>query len=91
MGDRYYSESGANRSSFKGQPDWEITLIESEVTFERSGKVRKGPEGPEGHESRAYGTHFAWSGPFRTFRKVRKGPERLETVEGALNKKIILE
>ena len=31
VGDRYYSESGANRSSFKGQPDWEITLIESEV------------------------------------------------------------
>ena len=31
QGDRYYSESGANRSSYKGQPDWEITLIESEV------------------------------------------------------------
>ena len=30
-GDRYYSETGANRSHYKGQPDWEITLIESEV------------------------------------------------------------
>ena len=31
VGDRYYSETGANRSNYKGQPDWEITLIESEV------------------------------------------------------------
>jgi MOSC domain-containing protein YiiM len=31
VGDRYYSETGKNRSNYKGQPDWEITLIESEV------------------------------------------------------------
>jgi MOSC domain-containing protein YiiM len=30
-GDRYFSQTGKNRSSYKGQPDWEITLIESEV------------------------------------------------------------
>jgi MOSC domain-containing protein YiiM len=30
-GDRYLSNTGANRSNYKGQPDWEITLIESEV------------------------------------------------------------
>ena len=30
-GDRYFSNSGKNRSHFNGQPDWEITLIESEV------------------------------------------------------------
>jgi MOSC domain-containing protein YiiM len=30
-GDRYFSDSGSNRSSYKGQPDFEITLIESEV------------------------------------------------------------
>ncbi len=30
-GDRYFSRTGKNRSSYKGQPDWEITLIESEV------------------------------------------------------------
>jgi len=30
-GDRYFSNSGKNRSSFNGQPDWEITLIEAEV------------------------------------------------------------
>lgn len=34
VGDRYYSETGANRSNYKGQPDWEITLIESEVIAE---------------------------------------------------------
>jgi len=31
IGDRYYSETGKNRSSHNGQPDWELTLIESEV------------------------------------------------------------
>ena len=31
VGDRYFSDSGSNRSSYKGQPDFEITLIESEV------------------------------------------------------------
>jgi MOSC domain-containing protein YiiM len=30
-GDRYFSQTGKNRSNYKGQPDWEITLIESEV------------------------------------------------------------
>ena len=30
-GDRYFSNTGKNRSSYKGQPDWEITLIEAEV------------------------------------------------------------
>jgi len=30
-GDRYFSRTGKNRSNYKGQPDWEITLIESEV------------------------------------------------------------
>ena len=30
-GDRYFSTTGKNRSNYKGQPDWEITLIESEV------------------------------------------------------------
>ena len=30
-GDRYFSQTGKNRSHYKGQPDWEITLIESEV------------------------------------------------------------
>ena len=30
-GDRYFSQTGKNRSSYQGQPDWEITLIESEV------------------------------------------------------------
>ena len=30
VGDRYYSETGKNRSHYKGEPDWEITLIESE-------------------------------------------------------------
>ncbi len=30
-GDRYFSTTGKNRSSYKGQPDWEITLIEAEV------------------------------------------------------------
>lgn len=30
-GDRYFSNSGKNRSNYKGQPDWEITLIEAEV------------------------------------------------------------
>ncbi len=30
-GDRYFSDSVRNRSSYKGQPDFEITLIESEV------------------------------------------------------------
>jgi MOSC domain-containing protein YiiM len=30
-GDRYFSDSARNRSSYKGQPDFEITLIESEV------------------------------------------------------------
>jgi MOSC domain-containing protein YiiM len=30
-GDRYFSQTGKNRSSHNGQPDWEITLIESEV------------------------------------------------------------
>ena len=30
-GDRYFSNTGKNRSNYKGQPDWEITLIESEV------------------------------------------------------------
>ena len=38
VGDRYYSETGNNRSSYKGEPDWEITLIEAEVVeaFNRS-------------------------------------------------------
>ncbi|HIG67944.1 MAG TPA: sulfurase [Porticoccaceae bacterium] len=31
VGDRYYSETGRNRSTYKGQPDFELTLIESEV------------------------------------------------------------
>lgn len=31
VGDRYYSETGKSRSSYKGEPDWEITLIEAEV------------------------------------------------------------
>ena len=31
VGDRYYSETGKNRSTYKGQPDFELTLIESEV------------------------------------------------------------
>jgi MOSC domain-containing protein YiiM len=30
-GDRYFSNTGKNRSNYKGQPDWEITLIEAEV------------------------------------------------------------
>ncbi|MDG2502650.1 MAG: hypothetical protein P8M77_09700 [Porticoccaceae bacterium] len=30
-GDRFFSNTGKNRSNYKGQPDWEITLIESEV------------------------------------------------------------
>ena len=30
-GDRYFSHSGKNRSNYRGQPDWEVTLIESEV------------------------------------------------------------
>ena len=30
-GDRYFSSTGKNRSHYQGQPDWEITLIESEV------------------------------------------------------------
>lgn len=30
-GDRYFSTTGKNRSSYQGQPDWEITLIEAEV------------------------------------------------------------
>lgn len=30
-GDRYFSTTGNNRSSYQGQPDWEITLIEAEV------------------------------------------------------------
>lgn len=30
-GDRYFSNTGKSRSNYKGQPDWEITLIESEV------------------------------------------------------------
>jgi MOSC domain-containing protein YiiM len=30
-GDRYFTNTGKNRSNYKGQPDWEITLIESEV------------------------------------------------------------
>ncbi len=30
-GDRYFSQTGKNRSNYQGQPDWEITLIESEV------------------------------------------------------------
>ena len=30
-GDRYFSATGKNRSSYQGQPDWEITLIEAEV------------------------------------------------------------
>jgi MOSC domain-containing protein YiiM len=38
VGDRYYSETGNNRSNYKGEPDWEITLIEAEVVeaFNRS-------------------------------------------------------
>jgi MOSC domain-containing protein YiiM len=37
-GDRYFSRTGKSRSNYKGQPDWEITFIESEVieTFNRS-------------------------------------------------------
>ena len=31
VGDRYYSETGKSRSTYKGQPDFELTLIESEV------------------------------------------------------------
>ena len=34
VGDRYYSETGKNRSNYKGQPDWEITLIEAEAIEE---------------------------------------------------------
>lgn len=30
-GDRYFTNTGKNRSNYKGQPDWEITLIEAEV------------------------------------------------------------
>ena len=30
-GDRYCTNTGKNRSNYKGQPDWEIALIESEV------------------------------------------------------------
>jgi len=30
-GDRYFSNTGKNRSHYQGQADWEITLIESEV------------------------------------------------------------
>jgi len=30
-GDRYFTNTGKNRSNYKGQPDWEITLIEEEV------------------------------------------------------------
>ena len=30
-GDRYFTNTGKNRSNYKGEPDWEITLIESEV------------------------------------------------------------
>jgi len=30
-GDRYFSNTGKSRSNYKGQPDWEITLIEAEV------------------------------------------------------------
>ena len=30
-GDRYFSKTGKNRSTYRGQPDFEITLIESEV------------------------------------------------------------
>ena len=30
-GDRYFTNTGKNRSNYKGQPDWEITLIELEV------------------------------------------------------------
>ena len=30
-GDRYFSKTGNNRSTYRGQPDFEITLIESEV------------------------------------------------------------
>lgn len=38
VGDRYYSETGKSRSNYRGQPDWELTLIESEVieAFNRS-------------------------------------------------------
>mgnify|MGYP001131865456 FL=1 len=37
-GDRYFSRTGKSRSNYKGQPDWEITFIESEVieAFNRS-------------------------------------------------------
>ena len=31
QGDRYFSNTGKNRSSYRGLPDFEITLIESEV------------------------------------------------------------
>jgi MOSC domain-containing protein YiiM len=34
VGDRYYSDTGKNRSTYRGQPDFEITLIESEVIEE---------------------------------------------------------
>ena len=34
VGDRYYSETGKNRSNYKGQPDWEITLVEAEAIEE---------------------------------------------------------
>ena len=39
VGDRYYSETGKNRSTYKGQPDFELTLIESEVieSFNKEG------------------------------------------------------
>ena len=30
-GDRYFTNTGKNRSNYRGQPDWEITLIEAEV------------------------------------------------------------
>ena len=30
-GDRYFTNTGKNRSSYKGQPDWEITLVEAEI------------------------------------------------------------
>ena len=38
-GDRYFSDSGKNRSSYKGEPDFEITLIESEVIEEFNRKT----------------------------------------------------
>jgi len=46
VGDRYYSETGKNRSSYKGEPDWEITLIEAEVVEEFNRN-----EGHQFHES----------------------------------------